>query len=67
MSDWVLIFRVFDRENGEWIRDETKRSFDEEPLKDKQKKFMEKCVTMNWNEPRYNVILTLEKDTKNET
>lgn len=58
-TDWVLDFKVFDTETSEYIRNETKKSFEELPLRGIEKKYREKCVSMNWIEPRYVVTLNI--------
>lgn len=66
-QEWVLVFKVFDVDAENYIRNETKRSFDEQTLRCVEKKFTDKCTQMGWIEPKYKVILEIKQDiTKNE-
>lgn len=60
-SEWVLTFKVMDT-NGNIIRNEVKKSFDESPLVGIKQKYISKCEMMGWKAPDYNVVLTIEKD-----
>lgn len=62
MSEWILTFKVFDTDTGEYVRNEIKKSFDELPLRDIEKRLMDKCRTMGWEEPRFNVKLEIRPE-----
>ena len=59
--EWLLIFKVLDTENDQYIRDEVKKSFDELPLLNMIGKYKTKCNLMNWTEPRYKITLEVKK------
>jgi hypothetical protein len=58
-SEWILVFKVFDVGTGDYVRNETKKSFDEKPMRELEKRLLDKCADMNWIEPHYNVSLTV--------
>lgn len=62
MTTWCLTFIVKDNETKEIVRNETKYSYDEEALKNTEKRTTLKCHNAGLNPPRYTIESTIRQE-----
>lgn len=59
-ENWQVIFRIFDTNSGEWIRNFTYDGLSEDDAKKIQKQCQDDVIKYQWNRSNYQVILEIE-------
>jgi len=59
-ENWQVIFRIFDTNSGEWIRNFTYDGLSEDDAKKIQKQCRDDVIKYQWNRNNYQVILEME-------